>query len=87
MCSSTLAGPRVQPGLDVVVEEDHRHAVVEVGRACERGQQRPGRLEIEIRVRGDERTVYAAPTLIVHYVEAHRYRPPEEFIAAVLNAG
>ena len=41
----------------------------------------------EIRVRGTGQTVYTAPTLIVHYVEAHRYRPPEEFIAAVLNAG
>ena len=27
---------------------------------------------------------YAAPNQIVHYVEAHGYRPPDEFIAAVL---
>jgi hypothetical protein len=27
---------------------------------------------------------YAAPNLIIHYVEAHGYRPPDEFIAAVL---
>jgi hypothetical protein len=37
----------------------------------------------EMRVRGDEK-VYAAPTLIHHYVLAHGYKPPEEFIAAVL---
>ena len=28
---------------------------------------------------------YAAPVLITHYVEAHEYRPPDEFIDAVLN--
>jgi hypothetical protein len=27
---------------------------------------------------------YAAPNLVIHYVEAHGYRPPDEFIAAVL---
>jgi hypothetical protein len=27
---------------------------------------------------------YAAPALIHHYVTVHRYRPPVEFIAAVL---
>jgi hypothetical protein len=40
----------------------------------------------EIRVTGRER-VYAAPELISHYVSAHDYKPPEEFIAAVLAAG
>jgi len=29
--------------------------------------------------------VYVAPSGIVHYVEAHAYRPPEEFIEAVLR--
>lgn len=38
----------------------------------------------EIRVRGLEGKVYAAPNLIYHYVEAHEYSPPEEFIDAVL---
>ena len=33
-------------------------------------------------VEGD--VIYAAPTLIYHYVEAHRYCPPREFIDAVL---
>ncbi len=37
----------------------------------------------EIRVIG-EREIYAAPTLIVHYVTAHDYAPPAEFIAAVM---
>jgi hypothetical protein len=38
----------------------------------------------EIRVIG-ENEIYAAPTLIYHYVMAHNYRPPDEFIAAVLT--
>ncbi len=39
----------------------------------------------EIRVFGSGRRVYAAPNLIYHYVVEHRYRPPEEFISAVLE--
>jgi hypothetical protein len=30
---------------------------------------------------------YIAPELIVHYVEAHCYLPPPDFVAAVLNRG
>jgi hypothetical protein len=29
--------------------------------------------------------VFASPALIVHYVEAHGYQPPGEFISAVMN--
>ncbi len=38
----------------------------------------------EMRVSGGGRRVYAAPTMVQHYVEVHGYRPPDEFIAAVL---
>lgn len=38
----------------------------------------------EFRVIGDNSTIYVAPTLIAHYVEAHDYLPPQEFIEAVL---
>lgn len=36
----------------------------------------------EIRIMGDG-VVYAAPTLIAHYVAAHRYLPPEGFVRAL----
>ncbi|MCB0121227.1 MAG: hypothetical protein KDE58_03225 [Caldilineaceae bacterium] len=39
----------------------------------------------EIRVFYQDK-VYAAPNLIYHYVTQHNYKPPEEFIEAVLNA-
>jgi hypothetical protein len=39
----------------------------------------------EIRAVGDDGTRYAAPTLILHYVTAHGYAPPEAFIAALLR--
>jgi hypothetical protein len=39
----------------------------------------------EIRVIGAT-AIYAAPTLIYHYVVDHQYRPPDEFIDAVLNS-
>jgi hypothetical protein len=38
----------------------------------------------EIRVLGNS-AIYAAPTLIYHYVTEHQYRPPDEFIEAVLT--
>lgn len=39
----------------------------------------------EFRVRSATGTVFVAPTLVAHYVDAHGYRPPEEFINAVLQ--
>ena len=30
--------------------------------------------------------LYVAPEMVAHYVEAHRYAPPAEFIAAVMTA-
>ncbi|HEV3416732.1 MAG TPA: hypothetical protein VG056_07975 [Pirellulales bacterium] len=40
----------------------------------------------QIRVRDENGQVFAAPTLIHHYVVVHRYRPPDEFIQAVISA-
>jgi hypothetical protein len=39
----------------------------------------------EIRVVGSNGLVYVAPALVAHYVEAHNYSPPAEFIRAVLS--
>jgi len=39
----------------------------------------------EIRVVGRDGTAYAAPILICHYVEKHGYRPPPEFVQAVME--
>lgn len=35
----------------------------------------------ELWLRGASGPIYVAPTLLPHYVEAHRYRPPDEFLA------
>jgi hypothetical protein len=40
----------------------------------------------EIRVIGKNGIIYAAPNLIYHYVAEHHYRPPEEFVQAVMEA-
>ena len=37
----------------------------------------------EIHVRSVSGVVYSAPSLVLHYLERHRYRPPEEFVRAV----
>ena len=39
----------------------------------------------EIRAIGKGGKIYAAPTLVYHYVVEHHYCPPEEFIRAVLE--
>lgn len=41
----------------------------------------------EMRVSGQRGVTYAAPDLIYHYVAEHEYRPPDEFVAAVIRAG
>lgn len=41
--------------------------------------------DAEIRVPGPGPIVYAAPTMVIHYVLEHGYRPPDGFIAAVLG--
>ena len=37
----------------------------------------------ETRVFSSDGIVYAAPTLIYHYISAHNYCPPEEFLVAM----
>lgn len=39
----------------------------------------------EIRFTTEDGTILTAPNLIYHYITAHHYRPPEEFIQAVLK--
>jgi hypothetical protein len=39
----------------------------------------------EIAVEGPDGVIYMAPTLIVHYVNAHHYRPPIDFQRAVIR--
>lgn len=40
----------------------------------------------EIRVFAHDGTIYAAPTLLYHYMLVHHYKPPDEFLRA-LSAG
>jgi hypothetical protein len=37
----------------------------------------------EIRVIGPSGQSYAAPSLIYHYINQHRYKPPDVFLAAL----
>jgi|ERR1700737_1747052 len=37
----------------------------------------------EIRVLSRDGAIYAAPTLIYHYMKSHNYKPPDEFIRAL----
>ncbi len=40
----------------------------------------------EIRVWGKDGTIYAAPSLLLHYILEHGYQPPQEFINAVMDS-
>jgi hypothetical protein len=39
----------------------------------------------EIRVVDSDGQTYVAPVLVLHYIQEHRYQPPEAFISAVLR--
>jgi hypothetical protein len=39
----------------------------------------------EIRVFGKDGVIYASPTLVYHYVSVHHYRPPDEFVQALIE--
>lgn len=41
----------------------------------------------EIHVSGSDGTVFAAPTLVLHYVTEHQYLPPKPFVEAVIETG
>jgi hypothetical protein len=40
----------------------------------------------EIRIAGSRGRIYVAPVLVAHYVQAHNYLPPADFIRAVMAA-
>jgi hypothetical protein len=38
----------------------------------------------EMRLACEGHVIFAAPDLVCHYMAAHEYRPPDEFMAAVV---
>jgi hypothetical protein len=58
---------------------------VGVARYVERNDERLLLGTAEIRVFSPEGRIYAAPTLIYHYVAVHHYKPPDEFLRALRN--
>jgi hypothetical protein len=39
----------------------------------------------EIWIPSPKEVIFASPALIIHYVDTHAYRPPEEFVATVMS--
>lgn len=52
---------------------------------AERGNKKLVLGSAEMRVFSNNGRIFAAPNLIYHYIEFHRYSPPDEFVEAVLN--
>lgn len=52
---------------------------------CEYCEEHRAKGNGQIRVCSAQGIWYAAPTMVHHYVSAHHYQPPEEFIDAVLQ--
>lgn len=64
-------------------QPEHRVCETRATRPCPVCHQPvPGHGSGEIRILGDDE-IYAAPDLILHFVQAHAYRPPAEFVTAV----
>lgn len=77
--------PAVYKKLAVLLVEPWQPAVTAGVHRCEICLYDPEKAGTKnLFVPGDQR-VYVAPELILHYMNAHRYRPPEEFCAAVTN--
>lgn len=55
-----------------------------VGFRAERNDKEAWLGSAEIRLTGKNGRVYAAPDLIYHYITDHCYRPPDEFVAALI---
>lgn len=43
-----------------------------------------GSAELRI-INQEKKIIYACPDLIIHYIECHKYKPPQEFINALYN--
>jgi hypothetical protein len=41
--------------------------------------------DAELVVRGTDDQVFSVPNLIIHYIDAHNYRPPQDFVDACLT--
>lgn len=53
---------------------------------CEAEGKRPHGEQLELYVRDPVKGGYEAPAMLVHYMDAHGYRPPRPFVHAVLSA-
>ncbi len=69
--------------------KDLKHNFFEGGHTCNlcNGNNRAAYGHGEIHVAGPEGVTYIAPALIIHYVAEHKYRPPQDFIDAVVATG
>jgi hypothetical protein len=72
---------------DLIEKPILKHRGFHICQFCspEPGSSPPQHGNGQIRVMGQNHFWYAAPAMVHHYVVAHRYRPPLEFIDAVLN--
>lgn len=69
--------------LRAIVEESTPLVASSGVHACEQCQFDPFTATGEVLVPHDS-TLFVSPTMILHYVATHRYRPPEPFVEAVL---
>lgn len=59
-------------GFKEIVTAEHKGGVAYLGHS-------------EIWIKGSNDVIYAAPTLVYHYIIEHSYLPPDEFVEAVLH--
>lgn len=71
--------------LKIYDEREHRIHQTRGFHGCHFCQERDFSGSSELRIVNSNGMTYASPALIVHYVEAHNYLPPQEFIDAVMN--
>jgi hypothetical protein len=52
---------------------------------CIKHDAQRGNGEIRVFGNANDGIIYVAPMMIHHYVQCHEYKPPQEFITAVMN--
>lgn len=86
---------------EICSDEEHHHARGRIETVLDwEGQEIKGwRLEPNVSWKGQELTViglghhlircgqivYMAPALLLHYIQCHQYKPPDEFVNAVID--
>jgi hypothetical protein len=87
LCRGTTLRTRGWHYCNLCVSDSDRQSVADYVKSVaqsDRGDFTVG--SAEVHVRGPSAVTFVAPDMVIHYVVVHGYRPPEDFVKAVLES-